>query len=295
MRRSEKQLAYSYYPGCTLHSTAIEYGWSTEEACGRLGLELRELPDWNCCGASSAHALDHRLGLSLPTRDLMHAQSVGLPLVMPCAACYGRVAAADARMRTDDEWRQEMEAEFGVAFTGKVKPRTLLDVIANDLRREELRARVVLPLSGLRPVAYYGCLLVRPPDLTHRWDDPERPRLMDQVMWDLGAAPLAWSGTVECCGASLALDRADVVVQLSGRIHEMADDAEANCVVCACPLCQANLDSRQKGRAPMPVFYFTELIALALGATDSNRWWRKHLADPRPLLNELGLNSRGPK
>lgn len=283
-------MKYSYYPGCTLHSTAIEYGWSTEAVCEALGIELVEIEDWNCCGASSAHSLDPRLALTLPTRDLMHAQAIQADIVMPCAACYGRIAAADHKMRTDPAWRKEMEAEFQTEYIGAARPRTLVDVLGNDLAPEALAAKVKRPLTGLRTVSYYGCLLIRPPDLTNRWDDPEHPTVMDRILRTLGAEPVQWAHTVECCGASLALDRADVVAVLSGRIVQGANDADADCIVCACPLCQANLDSRQKGISPkVPVLYLTELIGVALDLPGRNKWFAKHLVDPRPLLKAKGL------
>lgn len=283
-------MKYSYYPGCTLKSTAIEYGWSTEAVCEALGIELVEIEDWNCCGASSAHSLDHRLALALPTRDLMRAQALRADIVMPCAACYGRMSAADHRMRTDPAWRKEMEAEFQTEYIGAARPRTLLDVLGNDLGPEALAAKVKRPLNGLRTVSYYGCLLIRPPDLTNRWDDPEHPTVMDRILRTLGAEPVPWAHTVECCGASLALDRADVVTVLSGRIAQGANDAGADCIVCACPLCQANLDSRQKGVSPkVPVMYITELMGLALDLPGRNKWYAKHLVDPRPLLRSKGL------
>ncbi len=283
-------MKYSYYPGCTLHSTAIEYGWSTEAVCEALGIELVEIEDWNCCGASSAHSLDPHLALALPTRDLMRAQASGADIVMPCAACYGRIAAADHKMRTDAAWRKEMEAEFQTEYIGAAHPRTLVDVLGNDLAPEALAARVKRPLHGLRTVSYYGCLLIRPPDLTNRWDDPEHPVVMDRILRTLGAEPVQWAHTVECCGASLALDRADVVTVLSGRIVQGANDAEADCIVCACPLCQANLDSRQKGISPkVPVMYITELIGIALDLPQRNKWFAKHLVDPRPMLRSKGL------
>lgn len=283
-------MKYSYYPGCTLHSTAIEYGWSTEAVCEALGIDLVEIEDWNCCGASSAHALDPRLALALPTRDLMRAQALAADIVMPCAACYGRMAAADHKMRTDAAWRKEMEDEFQTEYIGAARPRTLVDVLGNDLAPEALAAKVKRPLNGLRTVSYYGCLLIRPPDLTNRWDDPEHPAVMDRILKALGAEPVPWAHTVECCGASLALDRADVVTVLSGRIVQGANDAEADCIVCACPLCQANLDSRQKGIAPnVPVMYITELMGIALDLPGRDKWFAKHLVDPRPLLRSKGL------
>ncbi len=156
---------YAFYPGCTLHSTGVEFGRSSELVCQALGLEMVEVPDWNCCGASSAHSLDAALFLALPARNLVLAQRLGLAdVAIPCAACFSRLAAADRALREDDRFRARMEAELGFAYGGQVRPRNLLDIVANDLPKARLAERVVRPLAGLKGVSYYGCLLGRPPE-----------------------------------------------------------------------------------------------------------------------------------
>jgi heterodisulfide reductase subunit B len=293
---------YAFYPGCTLHSTGVEFGVSTELVCEALGLKLVEIEDWNCCGASSAHSMDHALFLALPARNLAKAQAVGLAdLAIPCAACYSRLAAADLALREDGAFRARMEAALGFQYQGRVRPRNLLDIVANDVSREALQARVRQPLAGLKVVSYYGCLLIRPPQYTARWDDPEHPQTMDRVMSLLGAEVVPWSYGVECCGGSLTLNRSDVVVHLVDRLLEAAHEAGAEALVTACPMCMANVDGRQKyrggaplprparpGYEPLPVFYFTELMALAYGLP-LGKVLGKHLVDPRPLLKQRGL------
>lgn len=293
---------YAFYPGCTLHSTGVEFGLSTELVCETLDLEMVEIDDWNCCGASSAHSLDPRLYLALPARNLAQAQAAGPDsLAIPCAACYSRLAAADLALAGDEGFRQGLEAELGFRYEGRVRPRSLLDILANDCRREELVGAVRKPLAGLKVVSYYGCLLVRPPEYTGRWDDPEHPRTMDYLLSLLGAEAVPWSYGVDCCGGSLTLNRSDVVVHLVDRLVAAAHEAGAEALATACPMCMANVDGRQLYRGgpplprparpdyePLPVFYFTELMALAYDLP-VGKVWAKHMVDPRPLLKSYGL------
>jgi heterodisulfide reductase subunit B len=293
---------YAFYPGCTLHSTGVEFGASSELVCRALELEMVEIPDWNCCGASSAHSMDPDLYLALPARNLVQAQAVRLEdLAIPCAACYSRLAAADLALQQDGAFRARMESVLGFRYEGRVRPRSLLDIVANDLPGEELASRVKAPLAGLKVAAYYGCLLIRPPVYTGRWDDPEHPQAMDYVMELMGAEAVPWSYGVDCCGGSLTLNRSDVVVHLVDRLARAAREAGAEALVTACPMCMANVDGRQlyrggpplprpakPGYEPMPIFYFTELMALAYGLS-LKKVLGKHLVDPRPLLGRLGL------
>jgi heterodisulfide reductase subunit B len=292
---------YAFYPGCTLHSTGIEFGASTELVCEVLDLELVEIPDWNCCGASSAHSVDYSLFLALPARNLAQAQAVGLEeLAIPCAACFSRLAAADLALREDGVFRAEVESVLGFQYEGRVRPRNLLDIVANDVSPAALRAPVVRPLAGLKVVSYYGCLLIRPPQYTGRWDDPEHPQSMDQVVALLGAEAVPWSYGIDCCGGSLTLNRSDVVVHLVDKLVRAAHEAGAEALVTACPMCMANVDGRQLYRGgrplprpakpdyePLPIFYFTELMALAYGLP-MKKVLGRHLVDPRPLLARVG-------
>lgn len=281
-------MRYTYYPGCTAETTAVEFGLSTEAVCEALGIELVELDDWNCCGASSAHSLDHELALSLPGRNVALAQEAGRDIVIPCPACYQHCRDADIKMREDEAWRAKMERILGFRYEGGARPRHLLEVLSRDLDRETLQEKVSKPLEGLKVASYYGCVLVRPPELTG-WDDPEHPITMDQLMAAVGAEIVDWSYKVDCCGASMTLARGDIVVELSTKIVEGAIEAGADCIVSACGMCEINLDTRQASGKKMPIFYFTELMGLALGLPGIEKWLGRHSVDPRPLLRERGL------
>lgn len=281
-------MSYSFYPGCSLHSTGLEYGLSAQAVFRRLGLELRELAGWNCCGASSAHALNHTLALALPARTLALAQTVGRDLVTPCAACFSRMKNADYVLRTDPGARAEIESIVGFKFTGEIAIRPLLAVLHEDYGPQRIAAQVRRPLRGLKVVTYYGCLLVRPPEIA-RFDDPDDPHVMADLLRAVGADVKTWSYATDCCGGSLSLSRSDIVSGLVTRLAERAREAGAEAFVTACPLCQVNLEMRQTGQAKMPAFYFTELLGLAFGLPDAHKWWGKHLIDPRPMLRSAGL------
>lgn len=283
-------MRYTYYPGCTSETTAVEFGQSTEAVCEALEIELIELDDWNCCGASSAHSLDHELSLALPGRNVALAQEAGLDILIPCPACYQHCRDANLRMSQDEAWREKMERILDFHYEGSATPRHLLDVLAHDLDRDQIAERVARPLTGVKVASYYGCVLVRPPELTG-WDDPEHPVTMDELVVLLGAEPVDWSYKVDCCGASLTLSRGDIVTELSTKIVEGAAEAGADCIVSACGMCEINLDTRQAPRSgeKMPVLYLTELMAIAFGLPGVEKWLRKHSVDPRPLLRARGL------
>lgn len=280
--------SYSYYPGCSLHSTGLEYGLSTRAVFQHLELELIELPNWNCCGASSAHSLNHTLGIALPARNLAIAQESGLDLVTPCAACFSRMKNADYALRTDLEMRAKIETVVGFQYTGQVAIRPGIAVLYEDCGIDQIQEMAKVPLTGLRVVPYYGCLLVRPPHVT-QFDDPDDPIVMTKLLRALGAEVMPWSYATDCCGAGLSLSRSDVVQNLVGRLVSGAREAHAQALVTACPLCQVNLEMRQTVESKIPAFYITELMGLAFGLPEARKWWSKHLVDPRPLLKSIGL------
>ena len=281
-------MRYAYYPGCTIGTTAVEFGLSTDAVCEALGVELVEIEDWNCCGASSAHNLDHELSLRLPGRNVALAQGAALDIVAPCPACYQNTLAADLRFREDEAWRREMEAMLGFSYTGEARTRHLLEVLTEPEALDAIRGRVTRPLEGLRVAPYYGCVLVRPPEITG-WDDPEHPMRMDRLLAALGAEPVDWSYKVDCCGASMTLSRSEIVIMLSTRLSEAAREAGADIVSAACGICQINLDTRQKSDDKVPALYFTELMGLAFDLPGVEKWLGKHTVDPRPLLRGRGL------
>lgn len=222
----------SYFPGCSLDGTAKEYGLSTSVVCRRLGLELAEIPDWSCCGASSGHSTNYLLGQALAARNLILAQNRGLDLVVSCAACFSRFKKTDIALKENVELNRKMEEIMGSRYKGGFEIRHLLDVICNTVGLETIEREATNPLKNLRLVPYYGCVIVRPHEIT-QFDDEEHPQSMDDLIGAIGAHSLGWSGKTECCGASLSLTRVDIVKKLARDIIEMAKDAGAQAVVTA--------------------------------------------------------------
>jgi len=279
----------SFFPGCSLEGTAREFGESIDAVCGMLDIQMQELPDWSCCGASSAHATDEFLAVALPGRNLAIAERMGQDLVTPCAACFSRLKAAEAAL-------QGKHADVpGVTWRGTIGVFHILEYMCREEFSGAIEQRVLTPLTGLNVLSYYGCLLVRPPRTTNapHWEDPVT---LDHMMEKLGARSIFWPCKTECCGGSLVLTNLDITHRLVGRILETAQETEADCIVTACPLCQSNIDTREEEigsetGAPhnLPVFYFTELMGLAFGHPDAKKWFRRHLVDPRPMLKQKGL------
>ncbi len=277
----------SYFPGCSLEATAKEYDMSARAACQGLGIELVELKDWVCCGATSAHSTNHLLSVALPSRNVALAQEAGMDLAIPCSACYSRVKKADYVLRNDDELRQKIEDIVDFKYNDSVNVLSLLEVVS-QLGEKAIAEKVQKPLKGLKVVCYYGCLLVRPPQVTH-FDNTEHPMSLDKIVKALGAEPIQWSYKTECCGASMSITSKDVVHGMVGRIIDAAKEVEAMAIVTACPLCQSNMEMRQAKGTNLPAFYFTELIGLALGLPAAKKWLNLHLVNPNPLLQSLSL------
>jgi heterodisulfide reductase subunit B len=280
----------SYYPGCSLDSTAVEYNQSLATVAGMLGIELKELPDWTCCGSSSAHVTNSELALSLASRNLIIADKIGDDLLVPCAACYQRLKSAEKGLKAG-----KSVAGTTYQYNGKFHIKHSADFIWEDLGEKAIIARVKKPLVGLSPVCYYGCLTVRPPKVTDA-KNPEDPQSMDQIMALLGGNVKNWSYKTDCCGGSLMLTHPELAKTLVKKLFEMALEAGADCIVVGCPMCQSNLDTRQKellghnGKPyNLPIYYFTELMALAFGASNVEKWLNKHLTEARTLLKQKGL------
>ena len=279
----------SYYPGCSLENTAVDYAASIAGVTPLLDLELEEIADWNCCGATAAHSINHELALALPARNLLLAEKRGRDVVAPCALCFNRLKVAEKALK------DPAGNALGASYEGAIKIWDLLDYLTQENYLEILSRKVVKPLKGLKAVGYYGCLASRPPAMTDK-ADYENPQNMERLLKVLGATPLDWSYKTDCCGAGLALARPDLIDILTQRLYERALAAGAECFVVSCQMCQANLDLTQARISKkfgqdyyLPVFYFTELMGLALGHPQVKGWLAKHLVDPVPLLREKNL------
>jgi heterodisulfide reductase subunit B2 len=281
----------SYYPGCSLEGTALDYAASIAGVTPLLDMELEEIEDWNCCGATAAHSINHKLSLTLPARNLARAEKAGHDVVAPCALCFNRLKMAEKALLSPEG------ADLGVSYRGSLKIWDLLDYLAQPAMMKTLAAKVVKPLKDLKAVGYYGCMVARPPKITDK-TDYENPQNLERLLKAVGATPLDWSYKTDCCGAGLAVSRPDIIDTLVQRLFDRALRAGAECFVVSCQMCQANLDlaqeriSKKSGQHYyLPVIYFTEIIGLALKHPDVEKWLAMHLVDPRPLLKGKGLIS----
>lgn len=288
----------AYYPGCTLHASSKIYDVQVGIICEALGINLHELEDWNCCGATSASKTDDFLAVAMPARNLGIADDMGLEqLLIPCSACYSRMLVAQQRIMQDESLKSEINGELKKHVTGKTRIVSILDLLLPLFKVKEFRKKLHRNLRSLRPLCYYGCMQTRFPIDIPIMDDVENPRAMERIVRSIGARPVEWSYKTDCCGASAAINDPDVALQLMGRIlKDAVARKEADCFVTSCPMCQLNLDMYQEKVAeahgigkPLPVYFITELIGLALGKTPEEMQIDRHFVDGVERLKELPL------
>jgi heterodisulfide reductase subunit B len=255
-----------------------------------LGIELNEMKGWTCCGASAAHQTDRNLAVSLASANLLLAKQMGMDMVVTCAACYSRSKAANHEINSSEEMKQAVADTIGQVYDGSVAVRHLVEVVAKDLGPARLRKKITNPFEGLNAAAYYGCYLVRPPEVTG-FDDPENPTILEDLIEATGATALEWPGKVDCCGGMQNLTRTEITVRRSAAVLDMARAEGAACVVVACPMCQISLDVRQAdmerllGRKyDMPVIYITQLLGLALGISPRELGLDKLMVSPERVV-----------
>ena len=288
----------AYYPGCSLDATAIEYGMSTQKMAKLLDIDLWEIPDWSCCGASSAHQTDHLLAISLPARNLAIAEREGLDVLAPCAACYNRMRATEYEVRASAKTRSQVEEALGIPYEAAQSTISVLELLAERYGLDNLATRVTNPLKGMTPACYYGCLLVRPVAVTG-FDDPEDPQSMDRIMKTRGASPVDWAFKTECCGAGLGVTQTDICLEMTYQILRNAKEMGADSIVTACPVCHLNLDMRQKAiekkyqtEFNLPVFYVTELVAIACGAEPPTVGTNRHFVEANTIFRQLPAKAK---
>jgi heterodisulfide reductase subunit B2 len=283
-------MKYAYYPGCSADSTARDQYLSVNEVAKALNIELSELKGWTCCGSTPAHHTDKSLSIALPAANLLLVKKTGLDMVVFCAACYNRMKIANHEIQTNTGIRKDIANTLGEDYDGSVKVRHFVEVLIQDIGAKKLQDAFSHSLDGLKVASYYGCLLVRPHDVT-QFDDPENPVLIDELVTLMGGESVDWPHNVECCGGGFALTRTDIVIELSNSILNMAKASGAQCMAVACPMCQINLDMRQgdisetkKRNYNMPVVYITQLLGLCLGVSPKKLGMDKCVVSPRPII-----------
>ena len=282
-------MAVAFFPGCAHHALAEEYDHSARLICKHLQMELADVEDWNCCGATAAHSLSPNLSLALNMRNLSQVRKMGLTEVTtPCSGCFNRLKVAAHEVETNPAPMQNLAEMVPCELPSQVSVKHLLQVILEKCPLPQIERLVKKQLKGLKLAAYYGCLMTRPAAVV-RFDDPEQPTSMDGLMRSLGAETVTWSHKAECCGGGFSASETAIAADLGGQILASIRDAGAEAVVTACPLCQMNLDSRQPSGGALPVIYFTQLMGLAFGYGWKDMRFGKLLTSPKPLFNRLNL------
>jgi heterodisulfide reductase subunit B len=293
---------YLFYPGCSMESSAIAYSASLIAILEPLEIDLEEIDDWNCCGATEYVGISLTPAYALISRNLALAsqQANGTnTVVAPCSACYLNLAKADhymlERPTLGVKVNKALEAG-GLSYQpGSLKIRHLLDVIINDIGLEAVRSKVVKPLKGLKVAPYLGCMVPRP-DYENRWSDHEYPTELDDLLKALGAEVIDFPLKTHCCGGHMTQISPSTAFELIRRLVHAADEYEADMMVTLCPMCQMNLDAYQgetnhhfNTNYHMPIIFFTQLMGLAFGLEAEVLGFGSELVDARPALSKIGV------
>ncbi len=288
----------SYFPGCTLNTSGKGFDNAVRASSAAVGLELVELPEWNCCGATYPLIVDNMLELAAPAHVLVSARdqaaSAGDIVTTACTTCYNVLKRANKFIREHEEERERINAFIEAEYAGEVEVKDILHLLRDDIGFDAVREKVKRPLEGLKAASYYGCMVLRPPAEV-AYDDPDHPTSLDDLMTALGATAVDFPHKNECCGAYLAVKDSRITQEMVYTILRSAQLAGAEAVVTNCPLCQFNLDKQQaemrKAYAsyrPVPIFYFSQVMGLALGLETGDYGWERHYIDARPLLGQRG-------
>jgi heterodisulfide reductase subunit B len=292
-----------YFPGCTLSTKAKNYDRSGRAVAEALDVPLEELPEWQCCGATFPLMLDDSMALIAPTRILYQAQQAGERVTTLCAICFNVLRRSQALLERDEEMLDRINWFTEQDYEGDVHVAHFLEILrdeigwgeggeaesTDDITRTPLAERVKRPLTGLKVAPYYGCLLLRPFEEIGL-DDPEDPRILHDLVRALGAEPIDFPYSVECCGSYLVVKEPEVPKSLAEDIVSSAAEHGADLIMTACPLCQFNLDYPQRetqarrAGEDVPVVYFTQLMAVALDLPVETWGFEDHYVPPGPVI-----------
>jgi heterodisulfide reductase subunit B len=282
---------YAYYPGCSLESLSVSYHLSTMESARELGLELKELEDWNCCGATTYFHVDELFAHTLVARNIAIAEKEGLDFVAPCSGCYKNAYFTSKHLQEDPDLADHINfalAADNLHLDGSTKIRHLIEIFVEDVGFEGIKEKVKRPLKGLKVAPYYGCQLVRP---RKNGEDVEDPQFFEELMSAIGASPVDYASKTRCCGGSLIITNRKAALDMVYRLLLDATNRETDVIATICPMCNVNLEVYQKQvnreygtNFAIPAMYFTQLIGLALGVAPDRLGIGKELVSMAPSL-----------
>ncbi len=282
--QKDDNIDVSYFPGCSLVTTAHENNQSLKESFEKLGINLIELEDWNCCGSSSAHSIDSELFYNLTFR-IFSLVPPGRPLLAPCPSCVLRLRETVHHLKHDEAARQQFENEYGKPFNTKLEILNVVEMLDRMYQSGQFK-NVPQRLKGLKFVTYYGCTLNRPSFMRHEKSNFD---IIGKVLSSFGAESIDWPFALRCCGTYLSVARPEVITPIVNGIVGGAEKAGADCIVTPCAMCHLNLEVRCNLKNPTPTVHLSELLALALETTKDKEWFSRHLIDPTPVLRSKGL------
>ncbi len=283
---------YAYYPGCSLESLATSYNVSTLEAAHELGLDLKEIKDWNCCGSTAYFPVDELLAYTLVARNLALAEQEGASdFVAPCSACYKNAYFTNAYLKKDPDLAEHinyaLEAD-NLHINGTLRVRHLIEVIMEDVGLDEIRKKIVHPLKNLHVAPYYGCQLLRP---RKDHENVENPQFFENLLSVLGTEPVDYPSKTRCCGGSLIITNRKAALDMVRKLLEDAESHHADVIATTCPMCNINLEVYQSQvnnefgtHFSIPVMYFTQLMGVALGIKPGRLGIGKEMVAGGPLL-----------
>ncbi len=287
-------MKYAFFPGCSLESTAREYGDSVKAVSKVLEIDLMEVPDWNCCGAVDAvYSYKPLYSLALAARNLALAERMQADVATPCSACYFTLSRTNKILREDAAAKGKVDEALkadGLSYNGTVKIKHFAEVLFSDVGLQKIKEKVKTPLASFKVASYYGCFLTRPTDIC-TFDNPENPTRLEELSEALGASRVNYYGKTRCCGQALGITDQELVLKMSKDILLSAKNAGANCMTLACPLCHFNLDVRQKDvesrfnvKIDLPILHLTQLIGLAFGLEPKQLGLDRNCVSPSQLL-----------
>ena len=260
-------MTFSYFPGCTLRTRAKELDRYARACAEKLGVSLCEVSDWQCCGGVYPLGSDEIATKLSSVRALNEAKEKGQDLVTLCSACHHVIKRVNDDMRNVEDIRTRANnyMQLDEPYAGETNVLHYLEVLRDRVGFDELKKKVVNPLKGRKIGAYYGCLLLRPSTVL-AFDDPENPQIIEDFIRAIGAEPVVYPYRNECCGGYISLKEKEMSGRMSCNIVDSAAGAGAEMLITACPLCMYNLNKSGSGK--IPVYYFTELLAEALGVKE---------------------------
>jgi heterodisulfide reductase subunit B len=287
-------MRYAYYPGCSLDATARPYGESVNAVAALLGMELAEIEDWNCCGATAYMNVNEVLSFCLSARNLAQAQRTGDPIVTACSACFTNLRKTEVYLVESPDIKDKVNqalGEAGMRYEGGTVVKHFLQAVVEDVGLDRVRALVKRPLKGLRVAPYYGCQIARPYGIE---DDTDNPTMMDRLLEVLGATPTYFPMKTMCCGGSLMGTSEEVALRLCRNLLLCARQDEADGIAVTCPLCQINLDAYQtrvnktyNEDFRIPILYFTQLMGLAFGLESKPLGLQRCIVPATEVLSRL--------